>query len=813
MYCDTIDLTDIVAGRKWGKLAVPDHQGREERVSPRVSRSSLIKTGHRLAALALLFLCFAWNAEADDLALSFVGQTPSNPVPFGQQIQYTVRTENVRSDPDAPLSAIGVGIEIRVNGSTVRADSGEFAANGCSVDPDFPFSFACNDLIEGGSQTPSFTWLNPQSGTSTVSFVGFCQRLPEQTPTDFCPSFGITVSTTTVVVGVPTANAGPDQTVTDADNDGSELVTLDGTGSSDPDGTITSYEWLEDGQQIATGVAPTVPFDVGVHTVTLRVTDNDGQQDTDTVEITVGSGALPTVIIEKVSGDGLSGSVGETLGFTIRVLDQGSPIENVSVAWSITPAQGGDLESSTTTTNASGETSNDLTINEAGVIRVRATIPGGTASVNFVVNSLADTPGLPPNEKALAEALDNACPALADKAELTAPEQDLLNTCNALVAGDPATVVTTLGILVPEQVTAQGTASIEAAEIQVMNVNTRLNALRAGQAGVDLSGLTFNIDGETLPASIFQELFFGFANGVAAGGEEGDASFLGKWGVFVNGAIEVGDKDSTSRETGFEFDSEGITFGVDYRFTDQFIAGGALGYSNYDSDFDSSAGDLDLEAWSMSAYATYYQSNQIYIDGLIQIGTNDYDTRRRINTSGNPDQFGVGDMDGQEFSISIGGGYEYNRKSFIFGPYGRLSYTRAEVDSYTEKASDPTAPGSGSVLHIGDQDIDSLTVVLGGHFSYAISTSRAVLSPQLRFEWEHEFSDDSRHIDSRFVHDPTSTSFKIDSDDPDRDFFNLGIGLSATFRGQKSAFVFYETKLGHDDIEHESLTAGMRFEF
>jgi len=234
-----------------------------------------------------------------------------------------------------------------------------------------------------------------------------------------------------------------------------------------------------------------------------------------------------------------------------------------------------------------------------------------------------------------------------------------------------------------------------------MNVNTRLNALRAGRAGVDLSGLTLNIDGETLPASIFQELFFGFANGVAAGGEEGNASFLGKWGVFVNGAIEVGEKDSTSQETGFEFDSEGITVGVDYRFTDQFIAGGALGYSNYDSDFDSSAGDLDLKAWSMSAYATYYQSNQIYIDGLIQIGTNDYDTRRRINTSGNPDQFGVGDMDGQEYSISIGGGYEYTRKSFIFGPYGRLSYTSAEVDSYTEKASDPTAPGSGSVPSAG----------------------------------------------------------------------------------------------------------------
>jgi outer membrane autotransporter protein len=567
------------------------------------------------------------------------------------------------------------------------------------------------------------------------------------------------------------------------------------------------------GQQIATGATPTVTLAVGVHTVTLRVTDNDGLQGTDTVEITVEAVELPTVTIEKVSGDGLSGSIGETLGFTIRVLDQGNPIESVPVDWSVTPTQVGDLDNSTTTTNASGEAFNNLTINETGVIRVRAAIPGGTGSVDFVVNSLADTPGLPPNEKEVAGALDSACPALAEKAELTAPEQDLLNTCNSLVTGDPGTVGTALRVLAPEEVTAQGTASVEAAEIQVMNVNTRLNALRAGGSGADLSGLTLNYDGLTLPASVFQELFFGYASGVAAGDEDGDASFAGKWGVFVNGAIDFGDKDSTSQETGFEFDTEGITIGVDYRFTDRFIAGGALGYSGHESDFDSSSGDLDMDTWSMSAYATYYQSNQVYVDGLIQVGTNDYDTRRRINASGSPDQFGVGDTDGEAVSISIGSGYEYSRGAFTFGPYGRLSYTRAEVDSYTEKASDPAAPGSGSVLSIGGQSIRSLATVFGGHFSYAISTSRGVFMPQLRFEWEHEFEDDSRSIDSHFVHDPTNTSFKIGTDDPDRDFFNLGLGLSATFAKRKSGFLFYETKLGHDDLKHDSLTAGFRFEF
>ncbi len=85
----------------------------------------------------------------------------------------------------------------------------------------------------------------------------------------------------------PTANAGPDQTVTDSDNTGVELVTLDGSGSSDPEGPITGYAWFENGAQIAAGVSPDVPLDVGSHTVTLTVTDGDGLTASDTVVITV----------------------------------------------------------------------------------------------------------------------------------------------------------------------------------------------------------------------------------------------------------------------------------------------------------------------------------------------------------------------------------------------------------------------------------------------------------------------------------------------------------------------------------------------
>jgi hypothetical protein len=85
----------------------------------------------------------------------------------------------------------------------------------------------------------------------------------------------------------PTANAGPNQTVTDTNNSGAESVTLDGSGSSDSDGTISNYTWRESGGVIATGVSPNPSFAVGVHTVELTVTDNDGATNTDTVIITV----------------------------------------------------------------------------------------------------------------------------------------------------------------------------------------------------------------------------------------------------------------------------------------------------------------------------------------------------------------------------------------------------------------------------------------------------------------------------------------------------------------------------------------------
>lgn len=100
-----------------------------------------------------------------------------------------------------------------------------------------------------------------------------------------------TVEVTIVANQAPTADAGSNQTASDSNGDGFELVTLLGTGSDD-DGSIASYEWSDGANVIGATASITPVLAVGTHTLTLEVTDNGGATATDTVTVTVEATAV-----------------------------------------------------------------------------------------------------------------------------------------------------------------------------------------------------------------------------------------------------------------------------------------------------------------------------------------------------------------------------------------------------------------------------------------------------------------------------------------------------------------------------------------
>ena len=83
------------------------------------------------------------------------------------------------------------------------------------------------------------------------------------------------------VVGlVPNAVSQGNILLNDDMADGVETVTLDGSGSSDPEGQIASYLWqLKDGTVIGTEAMFNYTFPLGTYIINLTVTDDDGNSD------------------------------------------------------------------------------------------------------------------------------------------------------------------------------------------------------------------------------------------------------------------------------------------------------------------------------------------------------------------------------------------------------------------------------------------------------------------------------------------------------------------------------------------------------
>jgi hypothetical protein len=89
----------------------------------------------------------------------------------------------------------------------------------------------------------------------------------------------------------PAADAGPDQTI-----ECGSSVTLNGSGSSDPDGDTLTYTWTGSFGTL-TGAVVTTTLARGTHAVLLTVSDGKGGTDTDEVTITVRDTTAPSLSV------------------------------------------------------------------------------------------------------------------------------------------------------------------------------------------------------------------------------------------------------------------------------------------------------------------------------------------------------------------------------------------------------------------------------------------------------------------------------------------------------------------------------------
>lgn len=193
----------------------------------------------------------------------------------------------------APVANAGNDISV-----TLPQNSVAITASGSS-DPDGSISLYNWVKISGPA---SYTISNAGSATATIGNLTQGVYGIELTVTD---DKGATDKDTVMITvnaapnQVPVANAGNDITITLPQNS----VSLNGTGSSDPDGSISSYSWVKiSGPSSfaisnATVASPLISnLTGGVYAMQLTVLDNSGAQSRDTVVVTVNAALnLPPV--------------------------------------------------------------------------------------------------------------------------------------------------------------------------------------------------------------------------------------------------------------------------------------------------------------------------------------------------------------------------------------------------------------------------------------------------------------------------------------------------------------------------------------
>jgi outer membrane lipase/esterase len=275
-----------------------------------------------------------------------------------------------------------------------------------------------------------------------------------------------------------------------------------------------------------------------------------------------------------------------------------------------------------------------------------------------------------------------------------------------------------------------------------------------------------------------------------------------KWGVFVSGDVNFGQQNTIGNQTGFDYTTAGVTVGTDYRFTNNLALGLALSYAGTENDYKNNLGKVSADSYGLSLYSSYNQ-DKFYLDGIFGYGWNNYDITRN---TGFFDRKAIGTTDGDQFALRLNTGYNLGDKEVDFTPNFGLRYHQVNINKYAENGAETLN------MNVADQSTDSLIANIGIQMAYNIRGKFGTFSPYFGINYEHEFANDPRTITTEFVNQP-GFSWTTKTNEIDRDYLRLNLGVQTKFVNNLSVGIGYETLLGKDNVSDNYINGQIRWQF
>ena len=409
---------------------------------------------------------------------------------------------------------------------------------------------------------------------------------------------------------------------------------------------------------------------------------------------------------------------------------------------------------------------------------------------------------------------------------------------NATATSPPATVTF---IVVPRPdpskdpevlglINAQIAAAERFANAQMSNFNQRMESLHEDGYGSDQQGISGGTT-ETRSANAYVTDAFGelpgtmaYADGrpgssskamfdrlsrseaARAQARESDAARTGprrSLSVWSSGYVNFGGSNDVIPGSGFDFTTSGVTVGADYRFGPTLTAGIGIGYGRDRSTIGLNGTESRAETYSLSLYESYRPWKGWFIDGILGVGTLNFNSDRFVTHTGG---FAFGNRSGSEWFGSLTAGYEYKNQRLLLSPYVRVKGVWLTLDPFTE-FGDPT----GS-LAFEQQDVSTITGVLGLRGKYDFLFDWGQVSPRFRVEYNHAFSDGGLAALSYadWIGGPT---YFVPAYESSSSFAVVGLGTDFKFANEMFVNLDYQTTINAFDTRSHLIQfrGGKRF--
>jgi outer membrane autotransporter protein len=273
--------------------------------------------------------------------------------------------------------------------------------------------------------------------------------------------------------------------------------------------------------------------------------------------------------------------------------------------------------------------------------------------------------------------------------------------------------------------------------------------------------------------------------------------------VWTGGAVNFGSRGATGEASGFDFDTGGVSAGVDKRISSDFAAGVGFGYGHDNTDIGQNGTHSTSDSYSLAAYASFNPSPSTFIDGLAGYQWLSFDSRRFVTADSS---MVSGQRDGSQWFASLSGGYEYHSNALLISPYGRLDLANANLNGFTEHGESIYA------LNYMGQTVKTTTTSIGVHADYVFKEDFGTVAPQIRLEYEHDFQGSSNATIS-YADLIAGPIYTAPIDPLAHNHYLIGIGANWQFNNNMMIRLEYDNQLDTGDQDNQSILLNIQKKF